>query len=213
MLLIISLRWWWKVDLSKGGNLDLFVVFICKKAVVYPRACFIPAKHSQSCLNVTASGIPRVQTEQRFQFDFVAQESFHQPWHTIPRIHQEEALPSPLPLALIFRKGGTWWLSESRCLLANVKLSGQDQLEFRGGYFQSCALFKEFESSLIFLNIPAPSFSQYHLETQERLKEGVLFFSLTALEVCVDGQILGERSFIFSHFLFTSYNFFWEKTI
>lgn len=25
---------------------DLFVIFICRKAVVYPRVCFIPVKHS-----------------------------------------------------------------------------------------------------------------------------------------------------------------------
>lgn len=52
----------------------------------------------QSCLNVASSGAPQVQTEQRFQFDLVGQESFHQAWKIIPRIHQECTLPSPLPL-------------------------------------------------------------------------------------------------------------------
>lgn len=41
-------------------------------------------------------------------------------------------------MALIFREGGTWSLLESHSWLANPELSGQNRLEFREGYFQSC---------------------------------------------------------------------------
>lgn len=135
MLLIFSLRWLLKVELSKWGNLHPFsfagrlqlilepVLFQWNTAWPWEETVLLKCDffwdtpgagraEIPNWLGCTGGSSPTLKNHSRKAPGGSPSFSSSSPSHGI-----------------IFREGGAWWMSESHSLLANAELSGQDQFK------------------------------------------------------------------------------------